>query len=1019
MSTTVEHTDDAIGEGFGGNEYTMEMMLAELGELMNEESSKDDIPALRALEPDEKALRLFEDLNVDIRWSNKFEEAGIFTVGDLVGFNTDELLGLRGIGITAIAELERGLSDKGLPTIAGLSRFDKRIKQVYMEHRSSKNRFRPFAADATIDFHTGPNHHIALDYWRQHTIVDLPFISKANEELLEQYEHLELGAIPGLLELIPFPQNFYLGDKETVSALLTCSLEHIITDCGFDAASKIVDCLLSNLLKIDPYGPVQDAYCTETASDYPSELLPIPLVWLFPEIDSGLKEYEHVADLLGDNRTVLSVYLANAIEQSLSRLLSTSALPIDLDQLFKNILIELDIDTDDRSIEIYIKRNGLGVNKMTLEEVGEELGVTRERIRQIESKVTERLKPLRSERLLLLRMAMLSVAKKNKAHGSVDDLNEAFLSSGLFSEGTSVSGLLELLPEYHVDKSSNTYVLDGYSCINCHNALLAIQKLRDDSSIVTHSTFWEIVGCKTCDAEVEPSISLFDGVEGVRASAEYIGAPNNPIMRASLKPTSERALLHAILYEADKALTYHEMIDLAFEKTGKKISIKSARSHVGGFNDCLLWGRGTYIYEKNAPHPTELLQIISDLISDVFKVNQIPIVGVEGIYSIFADQLVQQGIPTHQALYSLLRMHSDPRLKLQEYPWICDINTIGDRTSFAKYFYSILEDNNGFITDEHAKTIADKTMAQSFALGGLAEYSPFLINANGGWYDIESAGFDMQGIEKLANEVAEAMRDDDIVSTVKVFEDYRERCHSLGVKSYDILYYLIDMIEDDLPIEASRKPHLVKSSTKHMSVREAVRRYIRNSAAPVPYYEIVEEFKVNRGINIAGICNALLIGDDIVQTGLDEYWSKTNLGLSEEYIAQFEAELSKRILSCRKYSDLFYRRDEVLPNIRTISAPHGLRWNDELLKTVINNSEGFKLFGEHGSCLVNLKDNPNVTTIESFYYCLIENEFLGWASFDQFSEHCKSYGIRDHYDPEFFDAFDSIQASEASIECII
>ena len=78
----------------------------------------------------------------------------------------------------------------------------------------------------------------------------------------------------------------------------------------------------------------------------------------------------------------------------------------------------------------------------------------------------------------------------------------------------------------------------------------------------------------------------------------------------------------------------------------------------------------------------------------------------------------------------------------------------------------------------------------------------------------------------------------------------------------------------------------------------------------------------------------------------------------------------------------------------------------------------FKLFGEHATCLVNLKDNPGVTSVESFYYNLIENEFLGWTTFDQFTDHCRCYGIRDHYEPEFFDAFDSIEANETSIECV-
>lgn len=1020
MGATVEHTDDTIGEGFGGNEYTMEMMLAEFGELINEDAPTDDIPVPEALDPDEKALRLFEDLNVDIRWSNKFEEAGIFTVGDLVGFCADELLGLRGIGVTAIAELERGLSDKGLPTIASLSRFDKRLKKVHIEHRSSKNRLRPFAADTTLDFHTGPNHHIVLDHWKQHTILDLPFMGRVNEDSIERYEHLELGAIPGLFELIPFPQNLYLGNKESVSIFLTCSVEHIITDCGFYAASKIVDSLLRNLFMIDPYESVLDTYHAETTVDYPSELLPIPLLWLFPEIDSGLKEFEYVGDLLGENRTVLSVYLANAIEDSLSRLLSTLKAPIDLKQLFKHLLIELDVDTDERSIDIYIKRNGIGAKKMTLEEVGAELGVTRERIRQIESKITERLKPLRSERLLLLRMAMLGTTRKIHASGKLSDLNKAFVEAGLYPDGTDISGLLELLPEYHINVPSNTYVLDGYSCSNCVKAIAVIQNLIAESAVATHASFLDAVGCKACEDEIEPKVSLFEGVEGIRVSADYIGASNNPVMKASLRPTSERALLHAILYETNRALTYDEMIESVYEKTGKRPSKNKVGSQVGSFNDCMLWGRGTYIHEKNAPYPKELLQIIADLISDVFEVNQIPIVGVEGIYSKFEDQLTQEGIPTHQALYSLLRRHADPRLKLQEYPWICETQTVGDRTSFAKYFYSILEDNNGFITDEHAKTIADKTMAQSFALGGLAEYSPFVINANGGWYDIGAAGFDMEGIASLAEEVAEGMRDNDIISAVKVFEEHRERCFRYGVKSHDMLYYLVDMMEDDLPIEATRKPHFVKSEHKGLSAIAVIRMYIEESEKPVSKDELYEEFITNRRLNLRGICGSLLVNREIIDVGNGRYWSRKKLAIDDDFIESVEIAIEEQVSKSPvgRIANLFVARDTVIPSLSTLPQPSGIAWNTTLLRTALSKSSRYRLFGESNNCLVDLQRNPGVTDVEAFFKTLLDNEFYGWSSFESFANYCRAHSIHSHIEPEFFDAFSSIEADEGSIQTV-
>jgi len=59
-------------------------------------------------------LYLFDDLGVSQRWTNKFSEVGIETVGDLIGKTEDELLRIEGIGAKAIEELRDGLEKKDL-----------------------------------------------------------------------------------------------------------------------------------------------------------------------------------------------------------------------------------------------------------------------------------------------------------------------------------------------------------------------------------------------------------------------------------------------------------------------------------------------------------------------------------------------------------------------------------------------------------------------------------------------------------------------------------------------------------------------------------------------------------------------------------------------------------------------------------------------------------------------------------------------------------------------------------------
>ena len=68
----------------------------------------------RTLAPEVAKLYLFDDLGVSQRWANKFSEAGIETVGDLVGRTEDELFRIEGIGVKAIEELKAGLEEREL-----------------------------------------------------------------------------------------------------------------------------------------------------------------------------------------------------------------------------------------------------------------------------------------------------------------------------------------------------------------------------------------------------------------------------------------------------------------------------------------------------------------------------------------------------------------------------------------------------------------------------------------------------------------------------------------------------------------------------------------------------------------------------------------------------------------------------------------------------------------------------------------------------------------------------------------
>lgn len=706
-------------------------------------------------------------------------------------------------------------------------------------------------------------------------------------------------------------------------------------------------------------------------------------------------------------------YACELLGKFLSEQYALTAEAQTTDQLVNQVLLDSSPHLCDTHVYIYKQRHGLAGKKQTLQQIADTEGVTRERVRQIAKKIEDSLDMESESRLIIPRVLLVAAALD--AQRNPIDFQHIYSAEGFLDDPFT---LATFVPDVEIHGKDITIAEKRDRCFHCEKLRDVLEGVCNSEELITQDELIESVGCDQCAALSLPSPSCIRKSANLEAIDGYVGPASNPVIRSLKHPQSDRAAIASILYQSKTPLNYDSILALFKEKTGRTLTKPRAMSHFGSIKGSLLWGRETYLHERFAPNPASLIDEVENRVMELFRENGVPILGVGGVFELFKTRLIDSGVPNEQALYSLIRLHDYNELRLQEYPWICLDEEIGDRTSFAKFFYSVLAKNNGFITNAHAEAIATRAMAQSFALSGLAEYSPFLINANGGWYDIEAAHFDLKGVAQLATEVAANMKDSDIVSAEKVFEDHKERCHTLGVKSFDILYYLVDMLEDDLPIEATRKPHFVKSQHKGVSVRSFVRRYIQDANKPVTHLEIVEEFCVHRGIKERSLSPALFLSDDIVAVGDDVYWSKAAMGLDEAYLQRFDNVIAESIASCKKVAGLFFPIDSIASRLATLDSPIGTTWNSRLIATVFSESPTYRLFGEADSCVIDLSANPEITTTERFYVALLNNEFMGWSSFDAFAEYCKTYGIRKQLTPEFFDAFDAIEADAACIQVV-
>lgn len=134
----------------------------------------------------------------------------------------------------------------------------------------------------------------------------------------------------------------------------------------------------------------------------------------------------------------------------------------DYDDLLETLFIRL---SDNRCIKVLKMRFGLGgYRPMTLEEVGKEFGVTRERIRQIEAKSLRRLVPSSTGYRKLLRDSLSKWMISRGGAVGEQEADEYFLSDGGFDkyDGSSV---LDLFSEINIVSNTRRKGIVIYSSV--------------------------------------------------------------------------------------------------------------------------------------------------------------------------------------------------------------------------------------------------------------------------------------------------------------------------------------------------------------------------------------------------------------------------------------------------------------------------------------------------------------------------------------------------------------------------
>jgi len=970
------------------------------------------------------------------------ERNSIVTIGDLLHKTPEELYSISGFGIQklnrVIDELHR-INDNAEELRRRFSETDYQYQALYSKAGEFEpsdesetfvelgSRFKPLLSPLS----TSEAYVLSLD-------KPISGISFTDMEPDWSKTLLQDSAVDSGSDMYAYLSEHSLSDFDDLKEYLPILEQSgIRTDSLLFVVEESVDCIISAFESIDAF----DCFIKDLSACFPDYLslltvdakkdaiskLPIPeirdarLIW-FSELAPWLTNLTlTVREVLeSPDPSFALLHLVGRIHFSLHELAEVAHQAETPNDLYLQAVIECITKPSPYTPRVLTRRKGLdGDPPSTLQAIGNEFGITKERVRQIESKADRSFDFTRSKRLLLWRISLYSAAVKSDGGFFIDTDSTGLSVGGFGNIGSEL--LLSQAPELYFSKEAGFCTIRDLPCLSCSLLSDFSDEIHASDTIHETSVLPAAVGCNTCPFGYRASTDVIAFIlvdkYGLFQADSFIGLRNNAVILFRLKPKSVAAQIRAVLYEAGCAISADEISRRIFEKSGTRVRKALIMSYMSNpQNDCILWGRSTYLLKQFAPFPVDILSDISEKAVELLAENNTPIINIGGIYGLYEKQLSERGVPSVQAFYSELRMLGDDRLLLKEYPWVCDAKTIGDKTTFARFFFSVIDSNDGIISDEYAEQLSKHAMTQHWQLNALSEFNPHVIRANGCWYNIDVMRIDYDSIEAIIMGVAKSLEAGDVISTKKIFADYESLLIQSGVESYDVLYRLLELLEG-LPLKPSRIPHLVKegSSTGKISVRDAIRSYIFEKDAPCTRDELYNTFVENRGISKTALAPSVFTGRGILEIDDGLFCKEELLNSTKDSLDEFDNSIAEQLNQLPETSDLFYQVEQVLAKKDFIPQITGFPWTRRLLRYAFEQSSRFTCVGQLKNCIVDRQKHPEINNDEDFYAAIIELHFGGRATFEDFLLYCRTYCIADNLGPDYFDAFSKITAADHSV----
>lgn len=270
----------------------------------------------------------------------------------------------------------------------------------------------------------------------------------------------------------------------------------------------------------------------------------------------------------------------------------------------------------DREKQIISGRFGLNGQKKTLEEIGQELGITRERVRQIEKQVSEKLPEIKHPHLEKVR----STFKEHlEGLGRVAPVKELAKKFNLSDESgyAQVSFLADIMPDFEVIHE-NDHFHHSVAIKDYHDAAELDRLMVELVEIVMANN--EPTSLEKVQSQMPTKLDL-EHLHGLARSSKHVthldggwGHVTNPLVN----PKSIRDKIYVVLKKQGKPMHFTQIADDIKTSEFKRRDVTTQAIHNELIKDSrfVLVGRGIYALKEWGYSKGTVADVISKILKE-------------------------------------------------------------------------------------------------------------------------------------------------------------------------------------------------------------------------------------------------------------------------------------------------------------------------------------------------------------------------------------------------------------------